>query len=671
MKASKKMQYAISITLLVVVMVGMVNIPFFYLSTSSTRDILVLYDIADETTIKTKNLLLDTLQSEVPVTIFPIQSSEQLESTIVTHTGNIIVYIFHGTMDGLVIGNIKVSWTRLSELVDNSNIQVHQFLSCYSYLVESQEKLVIGQEGRVDFLIAGLSAARTIAEFKSSMTVIDRIDRQTEEFKYELIYRAIFPVEPLWWGNTHNKIATKAVSKLISSYFVDGTSMSDWLETFDNPYSSNDPYDLMKKAGEADDVDGVSDLMDDPVKGVKKLLLNEGGARTKWLKHFGGTVKIKFQVRIHTIFGDIKITLFTEKWRGTAARSAEDAFNKAVKYWLKGTSYYRLEAAKHLSYAVHYLQDMSNPYHTHDITIEVSNSLISDVFNFASVIDYFDDHNRLEKYVRYNWKSDWSSSASVQAINDVSDAVNDLIDESRAQSLKCMDSSGDIKDSNTNLQKALKNLLNKAIGYTAGLYQRFCNAVETRIAITSPSSGYRTTKNFVVINGKISGPLSFGKVNGEVLLSCDNNAPKTVLASPTTVLDVWAFSDFCWISSYGAHAILVDYQGKSASITVTRVPPGCKITSPSNGVSYNAPYSCTVRGITKTSTSWVRVYLDGTFKGYATLTNKGGYKSFSFSIGNLYGNSWGRTYTIKCTTNTGYSHSVSFIVKPWGPYIRL
>ncbi|MHA2330856.1 MAG: hypothetical protein ACXAEU_02410 [Candidatus Hodarchaeales archaeon] len=475
----------ICLSLLVVVLASTFYIPLLAVQ-SVIPNVVVLHDATDGTATKTVNIVTEMLARDVSVKYVATESLDQLENFLLTTSSRLVVYIFHGTMTGMQVGDGMVSWTRLSELVDSSSIAIHQFQACYSYFVESQVKKVSGHEGRVDYLIAGLSAARSIAEFSGSTLAIERIENTAENMKQELIMRAVFPVDPLWGGNTHDRLSKAAISILDSS-------SNNWL-------TSNSYYSTMVDASLADKDDGVIDLLNKDTLEQIWTLWSDTVVRGKWLKHIGGTIKIKYG--IPTFLGTWYIT---DYWRGKAAQSAEDAFNSAVYYWsLRKYS----TGAKYLSYAAHYLQDMAQPYHTKDLTIRLLGGVT--ILDAMFLIDYFNDHTALEDYVgnyqRWNSKkSDWTANARVKTITDVSDSVNELISISRAQSLSCMDSSGDLVDSNADLQIALKNLLSEAVSYGAGLYKLFTKQASGYCDITSPSNGkYYINSASITVRGVTS-----------------------------------------------------------------------------------------------------------------------------------------------------------------------
>lgn len=72
--------------------------------------------------------------------------------------GGYVIYVGHGEISGLHVGNTLVSWTDIKTMIQNSPSSTYILASCYSKAAEAEGKVTFGFRGKVDVDEAALWA---------------------------------------------------------------------------------------------------------------------------------------------------------------------------------------------------------------------------------------------------------------------------------------------------------------------------------------------------------------------------------------------------------------------------------------------------------------------------------------------------------------------------------
>jgi len=472
----------------------MVTSPMFYSSaseqTTAKKDVAVIYDSDSSTIVKTEILFSELItHSKIDITRIPISSEQELNTVFsqLSEDYHALVLIGHGSWLGIQFGFDIVRWENVREELSDIAVDNKVLLSCYSSILplglpKSEQSSYIGFETKIDYVVACFSAALELAiEFQYN-DLIDKITQQSNAIKDILFKRAAYTPEPLWWGSTHNNLADLAKNEV-------GTSKWNSLSYYTRVY--------MDDANRADN--------DDKVAGASMTdILFDGGRLKLWLKHNYG---IRGGVEVYTYLLWFKVVLLNVGLiYGSAPSAAQTAYDNALYYYDIG---YYATAGKHLSYAIHYGQDMTMPYHVYDyakIKICVDPNLIGFFLGILDTIvggldDFYslDKHNDMEEwastywsYLRddypyqiwrwtfYNRGVEYIASHNSFTIgtgsNAVKEAVRDLAKWTRDQMSR---SEADSFESQAQLTKRtmLKYLLAKAVDFSTALYNKFIDEV--------------------------------------------------------------------------------------------------------------------------------------------------------------------------------------------------
>jgi hypothetical protein len=124
--------------------------------------------------------------------------------------GYINLYFFHGTEKGMSIADVIVPWSDISIVINESPVNEHIVMSCYSNILEpllKQTKEVMTTEGEKDAKVLLVDALLSIVSIlqESNSTVkreaAERVLSSTFDFIQaniaDLIVRSLFPIEPM------------------------------------------------------------------------------------------------------------------------------------------------------------------------------------------------------------------------------------------------------------------------------------------------------------------------------------------------------------------------------------------------------------------------------------------------------------------------------------------
>jgi hypothetical protein len=369
----------------------------------NSSNVLILYDITSDTCLKSESLLTDLLeQPDIDTISAGISTPQQLLlilSQMPSETDALVI-IAHGTWMGLAFGTNLLLWEGLRDELEKNSVQKIVLLSCYSAIVplglpEELQGRYEAFETEIDYVIATYSGAEAIAEEFQNQELTDVIYTESSAIKDELIWRAAYSTEILWGGGAHNRIAQLAKEEIGSS-------------TWSRMNSQTATQAIIADA--ADVADGVVYMSPSDV-------INDAGKRTLWLKHNYG---MRLGMEIYTNILWYHVTLYNlNPFAGTAPESAQAAYDNAIYYYRPYSYlyYYRpadyVQAGKYLSYAIHYGQDMTMPYHVYDygkLSIYVDPalaaltaiSLILTLYDTINSLLAFPIHNQMESWVDQN-----------------------------------------------------------------------------------------------------------------------------------------------------------------------------------------------------------------------------------------------------------------------------
>jgi PKD repeat protein len=486
------------VVLVVASIISVIPVSFFILNNSSIKaEILVLYDENNDVAIKSSDLFTSLMtDSKVKLREIPILNTEDLTHQIQGITENVdgFVLIGHGSSTGFHVGDGISLWFELRDLILNNSIPSAAFLSCFSSLLslnetEEMEENYLTFEDKIDYMVASYIGALKMSHKLELEDLEDDIYDEAIDNLEIIIDHAMYCIEPLWWGTTHNALASNAIAHEVPQELLDILSDTTQIE--------------MKKANEADIVDqvntaSISVILEDPVR------------RELWLKHNygirGGITIEVFFVPVYTI----------PVYRGTAPDAAQNAYNNAVEAY-KNKDY--TEAGKQLSYAVHYGQDMTMPYHVYDyltLHINVFNpiNLITALITLTKFWDDYGDlevHNMIESWAHNEWLnnnnfvSDILSKVGDMVVSfseepeSIYECVEDVAKWTRAQKRENQMERIFKKGTEEEKREVLIPVLAKAIAFTASLYEKFigdvCNAPNTPNRPNGPYLSYIGVSN--------------------------------------------------------------------------------------------------------------------------------------------------------------------------------
>jgi hypothetical protein len=473
---SKKL---VIVVLVIASIISVIPVSFLMLNNNTIKaEIMVLYDENSDVAIKTNELFTNLVtDSKVKLNEIPILNIEDLTYRIQGITENVdgLVIIGHGSSTGFHVGNDISLWFELRGLILNYSIQNAAFLSCYSSLLslnetEEMKKNYLTFEKTIDYMVASYIGALTVTRNLELEDLEDDIYDEAIDNLEIIIDHAIYCIEPLWWGTTHNALASNAIIHEVPQELLD--ILSDTTQT------------EMKKANEADIVDqvntaSISVILEDPLR------------RELWLKHNygvrGGITIEVFFVPVYTI----------PVYRGTAPDAAQNAYNNAIEAY-KSKDY--IEAGKQLSYAVHYGQDMTMPYHVYDyltLHINVFNpiNLITALISLTKFLDDYGDlevHNIIESWAHYEWLNNNNFVSEIlskvgdmdvsfsEGPESIYECVEEIAKWTRSQKRENQMERIFKKGNEEEKREVIIPVLAKAVAFTAAIYEKFiydvCNA---------------------------------------------------------------------------------------------------------------------------------------------------------------------------------------------------
>ena len=438
---------------------------------SAKKDVIVLYDPYNPTIIKSKSLFCGLIEyEELTITTHAISSEEVYEAVLDNLNMNYdaIVIIGHGSWIGIQFGEDIILWENIRMDLCTISAQNKVLLSCYSEIVslglsKNEQESYIGFETNIDYILACYSGSYELASLLGCDELVNKISEKAENFKDTLLKRAATNPEPLW--TQHNKMASMAKGFLGRS----------WSGKKNMPSNAID-------AGDADIADKlvVNGAVVNPV-----VLILDPGRYSLWLKHNYGN---RGGLEIFAQFFLLKIHLFyLPNSYGTAHIAAQDCYNKAINYYKNGNY---AQAGTQLSYAIHYGQDMTMPYHVYDyggiyipvlpelMSLIMMSLLITSLVAINSAMS-IDQHNIMENWEANNWNnleissySDINSFSFKSGTNAVRDTVSNLAQWTRNNYPRA---SCDWFMHLTQQQKKAKvyPLLAKAVDFSYCLYMKF------------------------------------------------------------------------------------------------------------------------------------------------------------------------------------------------------
>jgi hypothetical protein len=480
-----------------------VPISLIMINTNNEKaEIIVIYDENSDTTIKSRNLIITLMTSlEIDLDMESVSEKEDVYSQILKIDENVdaIILIGHGSLNGFHVGDDLIPWSNLSELILSSKLQDALFLSCYSSLIslnetESMKQKYITFQSKIDYIVACYAGALLLSHNLSLEDTEDKIYDDAIDNLETIIDHALGCFEVLWWGSTHLNMASYALDLGITYGLLN--------------ILSNLTQDYMVKANAADIVDQVSSL-ESGWAGFKTII-TDPVRRALWLKHNYGTrggITIQvFWIPVYTI----------PVYGGTAPDAAQNAYDAALNAY-REKDY--VEAGKQLSYAVHYGQDMTMPYHVYDylkILLNILNplNLYSALISIAAIYDDYGGyqmHNLMEEWVHNEWNNNLNFMRAV--LSEVEN-INVNIEDGTYSIFNCVDNLAKFTRSHipehrmeyifkgtdeTKKREALIPLLARGIAFSIAIYKKFiddtCNPPEKPKRPVGPDLSYINYSN--------------------------------------------------------------------------------------------------------------------------------------------------------------------------------
>ena len=383
------------------------------------------------TTRKAAIVLKSLLEQHIDVHIIRISSWYQLSIIVHESAPNaLIVHVFHGTKEGMVIGKALIPWSKVSKNLVSLTSTYQLFLSCYSSIITSKSKYVLLTfPGPTDYVISVIRAAFTIGHLSHNSALLTSLKSKVSDSQSALFARLFFKYEPLWSNYTHYVLTSLAINEVCNSigWLNDILKQNSLLPSGLNgsiiaAYTNPDYEDYPN--GDPLSFDNITDLMD--------TLINNRTEVDIALRHvsFSATGSFHFQFPewfyepdlfdfLKSNYGEPELWSMVQKLdsldgtqdgtiaydtdiTGNALSRLFDCLDIAQSDYFSGTNYNWAQA---LSRAVHYLQDQQVPYHTALVdelnkTVEHLNILVS--FSMKDTwISIAKSHGLTEDYA--NW----------------------------------------------------------------------------------------------------------------------------------------------------------------------------------------------------------------------------------------------------------------------------
>ncbi len=140
-----------------------------------------------------------------------------------------ILYAFHGTPEGMTIGAERIGWEEVAQIVESSPSKYHLFLSCYSEeKITPSTKVVHGQKGQIDYSLAVIATINTIGAITANEQLVEQMYNYVFSTQYQLLFRTLVPVEPLWAGYTHTT-QNQSTHFLLNYFALEKIVQIDWI----------------------------------------------------------------------------------------------------------------------------------------------------------------------------------------------------------------------------------------------------------------------------------------------------------------------------------------------------------------------------------------------------------------------------------------------------------
>ncbi len=175
----------------------------------------ILFNSMDRISRKTADRLYKELsKSDLSAQRIPIWSEEHFVRSLSGSKMN--VYVFHGTQRGMEIGSDVLSWTALSKIMENADVEHNIFQVCHSSILSKMlpEHSIHTLQGSIDAEIALLGALCSIYEiFKST------------EPKRQKISDQLFDITSFYLLSNLNTIIQRTISpkNSLDGFYIDYT----------------------------------------------------------------------------------------------------------------------------------------------------------------------------------------------------------------------------------------------------------------------------------------------------------------------------------------------------------------------------------------------------------------------------------------------------------------
>jgi hypothetical protein len=182
------------------------------LGSSFGSEIVILFDHTDITTEKVANRIYEMVkQCYSDVQCIPTSSVKELRDRL-NRPSWVLVYVFHGKLEGMTVGSEEISWEEMGRLLNASSVEHHIIEACHSVKLEENldSTKIHGIGPEIDAELATLDALCQILEVFENSKGAEKVEAYNKMIEVvglhiisnvpEIVQRAIYPVEPLEEG---------------------------------------------------------------------------------------------------------------------------------------------------------------------------------------------------------------------------------------------------------------------------------------------------------------------------------------------------------------------------------------------------------------------------------------------------------------------------------------
>ena len=214
----------------------------------------------DEISTKAVSLLDSLIDDYIDYDVINIDDYNEMTHSAVWSSDSLaFIYVFHGSDDGIQIGNTIISWDSIASDIQNTNVKYHLFLSCSSnkiknYITDSYYEIK-GFDDQIDYFPGAITTAVHLGEALKTVSnkgdlLLEHIADYVDSTYVDFIGRILNPIEPmqaLHWKNSYYQAVEDYIDHVIGTLRLNDTEgpLNTLIRLFYQLFSDEDPPEII------------------------------------------------------------------------------------------------------------------------------------------------------------------------------------------------------------------------------------------------------------------------------------------------------------------------------------------------------------------------------------------------------------------------------------------